>query len=417
MPVWDTYTWPRTDFSRVPYGVFSDADLFEREQERVFRGPVWHYLALEAELPRAGDYRVTYVGTTQVVVVRGDDSTVSGFVNRCAHRGTQLVRDLRGNVKDFTCVYHHWCYDRRGRLIGVPFIRGPKGKGGMPRDFKLAEHGLKAIRGDTYAGSIFGTFADAIEPLGAFLDAPMREYMDRLFAKPIVITGYSRQRIPGNWKLYFENLHDVYHAGLLHQMSTTFGLYRATEAGRVTLDKGRRHKVIFSIHGSDDRAESKREYEKIGWLEQTPHLNDMSVFSFTDEFGDRKASNFMALFPSSVYQQLSNSLATRQIRPKSPTSFELFWTYFGYADDPPALKEARMKQANIVGPAGFSSMEDGEVGRLVQLGIRGERYAHSVIEMGGVGPIESQDTTLTEVPVRGFWKNYCALMGIVPADV
>jgi hypothetical protein len=37
--------------------------------------------------------------------------------------------------------------------------------------------------------------------------------------------------------------------------------------------------------------------------------------------------------------------------------------------------------------------------------------------MGGVGPIESQDTTLTEVPVRGFWKNYCALMGIVPADV
>jgi len=74
-----------------------------------------------------------------------------------------------------------------------------------------------------------------------------------------------------------------------------------------------------------------------------------------------------------------------------------------------------MKQANIVGPAGFSSMEDGEVGRLVQLGIRGERHAHSVIEMGGVGPIESQDTTLTEVPVRGFWKNYCALMGIVPA--
>lgn len=409
------YTWPRADFSRVPYGVFSDPAFYAREQEKIFRGPLWHYLALEAELPRPGDYRTTYIGDTSIVVVRDDGGSLAAFVNRCAHRGTQLVRDLGGSAKDFTCVYHHWCYDRRGKLIGVPFLRGLKGKGGMPKEFRLADHGLRALRIDTYAGSIFGTFSETTEPLTDFLDAPMREYMDRLFAKSIVVTGYSRQRIPGNWKLYFENLHDVYHAGLLHQMSTTFGLYRATEAGRVTMDKGKRHKVIYSIHGSDDQAESKQAYKDIGWLDDAPRLNDMSVFSFTDEFGDRKASNFMALFPSSVYQQLSNSLATRQIRPRGPEEFELFWTYFGYADDTAALKEARLKQANIVGPAGFSSMEDGEVGRLVQLGIRGERHAHSVIEMGGLGPIGSQDTTLTEVPVRGFWLNYCDLMGITPA--
>ena len=55
-------------------------------------------------------------------------------------------------------------------------------------------------------------------------------------------------------------------------------------------------------------------------------------------------------------------------------------------------------------------MEDGEVGRLVQLGIGHGQPGHSVIEMGGTGPIENQDTPLTEVPVRGFWKNYCELM-------
>jgi hypothetical protein len=32
--------------------------------------------------------------------------------------------------------------------------------------------------------------------------------------------------------------------------------------------------------------------------------------------------------------------------------------------------------------------------------------------MGGVGPIESQETTITEAPIRGFWKNYCELMDI-----
>ena len=33
-----------------------------------------------------------------------------------------------------------------------------------------------------------------------------------------------RQRLPANWKLYWENLTDQYHAGLLHQFSTTFGV-------------------------------------------------------------------------------------------------------------------------------------------------------------------------------------------------
>ena len=73
-----------------------------------------------------------------------------------------------------------------------------------------------------------------------------------------------------------------------------------------------------------------------------------------------------------------------------------------------------MKQANNVGPAGITSMEDGEAGRLVQLGIRGASDEHSVIEMGGRGAVENQDTILTEVAVRGFWLHYCKLMGVTP---
>jgi len=48
-----------------------------------------------------------------------------------------LVRDLGGNADDFTCIYHHWCYDQAGDLVGVPFIRSLKGKGGMPADFAM----------------------------------------------------------------------------------------------------------------------------------------------------------------------------------------------------------------------------------------------------------------------------------------
>ena len=107
-----THDWPEVDFSRVPYSVFVDQEVHELEQQRIFRGRVWAYACLEAEVPGSGDYQTTYIGDTPVVVVRADDGSLTAFVNRCAHRGTLLVRTTSGTAKDFTCIYHHWCYDR-----------------------------------------------------------------------------------------------------------------------------------------------------------------------------------------------------------------------------------------------------------------------------------------------------------------
>ncbi len=408
--------WPCADFSRTPYAAFLDPDLHALEQQRIFRGPVWLYLGLEAEIPDPGDYKTTIAGDTPMVLARAADGSLNAFVNRCAHRGTLLVREPFGNTDDFTCVYHHWCYDLTGNLIGVPFLRGLKGRGGMPPDFRMADHGLRTLTVDSYAGVVFATFNDSVEPLPDYLDAPMREYLDRMFARPIRILGYTRQRVPANWKLYYENGQDAYHAGLLHQMSTTFGLFRSTQQGRIQLDKKKRHKVINSVQGSDDAAESRNEYRDVGYLQDTLRLNDPDVFAFRDEVGDHLAADLMRLFPNSIFQRLCNSLATRQVRPRAHDEFDIHWTYFGYADDDEDLQRRRLKQANIVGAAGFSSMEDGEACRLVQVGVQGSRAAQSVIEMGGLGPIEDQETTITEVLVRGFWLNYCEMMGIAVAD-
>ena len=195
-------TWPADDFSRVPYGVFTQKEIYQREQELIFRGPIWCYLALEAEIPEPGNYKTAFIGDTSVVVCRDQNGELNAFVNRCAHRGTLLVRDLAGSTDDFTCIYHHWCYDLEGNLIGVPFRRGLKGKGGMPADFDMADHGLRRLRVDSYKGVIFCSFSNDAEPLLAYLDSPMLEYIDRLMLRPIEVLGYMRQRIPGNWKLY-----------------------------------------------------------------------------------------------------------------------------------------------------------------------------------------------------------------------
>ena len=155
MQNWSDLVWPAKDFSHVPYPVFFDKDVYDREQERVFRGLLWCYVALKTEIPKPGDYKSTFIGDTPIVVTRTDDGSIHAFVNRCAHRGTLLVRDQFGNGKDLTCIYHHWCYDLKGELIGVPFLRGLKGKGGMPEDFKLADHGLRTLTIDSYGEVIF----------------------------------------------------------------------------------------------------------------------------------------------------------------------------------------------------------------------------------------------------------------------
>ena len=80
-------TWPTEGPSRVPYRVFFDPLIYELEQEKLFRGPTWNYVALEAELPTPGDFKATFVGDTPVVVTRDKAGALHAFVNRCAHRG------------------------------------------------------------------------------------------------------------------------------------------------------------------------------------------------------------------------------------------------------------------------------------------------------------------------------------------
>src|SRR5258708_4645494 len=163
-----TVDWPTDDYSRIPFALYHDDDIYEQEMERIFRGPVWNYLGLEAELPNPGDFRTTWVGDMSVVLSRGPDGGLNGFVNRCAHRGAQIVRKTHGNATDHVCIYHRWCYSTEGDLIGIPFRRGLKGQGGMP-DFDMKASGPRKLIVESYRGMIFGTFSNETEPLRTYL--------------------------------------------------------------------------------------------------------------------------------------------------------------------------------------------------------------------------------------------------------
>lgn len=395
---------------RVPYRVFTDPRFYEREQAKIFRGETWSFVALEAEVTNPGDYKATYIGDTPVIVTRDAEGGVNVMQNRCAHRGALVCRGLRGNAPNLECVYHQWAYDLKGQLLGVPFRRGIRGEGGMPDDFDMKRHGLDRLRVETVGGMIFATFSASIEPLRDYLGPLVVEHIERIMNRPIKVIGDQRQYIHGNWKLYAENVRDPYHASLLHLFHATFGLYRSSQKGASRMDASKRHSLLYSIAGSNDASRDKQVYEGVRAFNADFQLQDPSLLKGRAEFPDGITLVILSIFPNVVLQQIQNTLAVRQIVTQGPGAFELVWTQFGYADDCEEMQAIRLKQSNLIGPAGVISMEDGEAVEIVQDAVVRAQDQTSYIAMGG-GGADDADHLVTEGAIIGFWQNYERLVG------
>lgn len=401
------------DGFRVPYEVFTEQSYYDQEQEKIFRGDTWSFVALAAEIPQPGDYKTTAIGDTPVIVVRGHDQQIRVFANRCAHRGALLARDNFGNVKSFDCVYHQWSFDLTGELRGVPMRRGIRGEGGMPAAFDMANFHLDTLRVAELNGVIFATFSATVEPLLNYLGEEVTATVQRIFNRPIRIMGYQRQYVRGNWKLYAENTRDPYHGSLLHLFHNTFGLYRATQKGISHLDHSKRHSLLRVTAGAApaDDSENKEVYKDVRSYNTEFRLQDPSVLAGRQEFVDGATLIINAIFPNLLLQQIANTLAVRQSVTYAPNAFEIVWTLFGYTDDDEAMQTIRTKQANLIGPGGLISMEDGEAVEIVQEAIIRDGKKTSILAMGG-GQAENAEHMVTESPIIGFWQGYCRHLGI-----
>jgi phenylpropionate dioxygenase-like ring-hydroxylating dioxygenase large terminal subunit len=402
--------WPEGSLARVPYWVYQDEANYQRELRRLFEGATWNFVCFEADIPNKGDYRTSHIGILPVIVVRDADRRVNCFENRCAHRGALIAFDDGGNVQNqFKCIYHAWSYDLCGNLRGIAFEKGINGLGGMSKDFSRETFSPRKLRTATLGGLVFATLSPDTPPIEDCLGSDVLGRLRRVLNRPIRVMGRFVQTLPSNWKLYVENSKDTYHASLLHLFLTTFRINRLTQGGGVLVspDGGSHSTYTIAIaEGANATAYRDQGIRTDGDYK----LADPSLLDSVNEFGDPIQVQILSIFPNTIVQQIHNCLAVRQILPAGIDRTELHWTYFGYADDSPEMNKRRLKQQNLVGPAGFVSMEDGCVTGFVQRGIASAADRVSVVEMGGQ-TAESQQTRATEAAVRGFWKAYRRHMG------
>ena len=415
-PASGTPQWDGSGSSRIPFAVYTSEQLHLRELERFFYRAHWNYVALEAELPHPGDFKRTVVGQRSVIVVRDKAGQVQVLENVCAHRGMQFCRERHGNRSEFICPYHQWSYNLQGDLQGVPFRRGVRqdGKvnGGMPADFDMAHHGLTRLKVATRGGVVFASFDHSVESLEDFMGPAVLHYFDRLFdGRKLTILGYNRQRIPGNWKLMQENIKDPYHPGLLHTWFVTFGLWRADNKSQLVMDAHHRHAAMVSTRGAAGEA---GQVTQVSSFKDKMQLHDPRFLDIVPEpWWGGPTAVMMTLFPSVVLQQQVNSVSVRHIQPDGHGAFNFEWTHFGFEDDDAAMTQRRLRQANLFGPAGFVSADDGEVIEFSQRAFASKPQHHTLAELGG-REVGDTDHMVTETLIRGMYRYWRAVMEAEP---
>jgi salicylate 5-hydroxylase large subunit len=404
--------WEGGGSSRIPFAAYTDEALHRRELERFFYRGHWCYVGLEAEIPNPGDFKRTAVGERSVILTRAADGSVHVVENVCAHRGMAFCRERHGNRKEFVCPYHQWNYTLKGDLQGVPFRRGVKqeGKvhGGMPADFRTEDNSLNKLKVAVRGGVVFASFDHGVESLEDFMGPAILRWFDRLFdGRQLRILGYNRQRIPGNWKLMQENIKDPYHPGLLHTWFVTFGLWRADNKSQLVMDERHRHAAMISTRGAQGKA---AQVTQVSSFKESMQLEDARFLDIVPEpWWGGPTAVMTTLFPSVILQQQVNSVSTRHIQPDGHGAFFFEWTHFAFEDDTEEMVQRRLRQANLFGPAGFVSADDGEVIELSQMGFESRPWHRTLAELGG-RTVEDTDHMVTETLIRGMYEYWRHVM-------
>ncbi len=357
---------------RVHTSLYRDAALFDVEMDKIF-GATWVWVAHASELPSKNTFKTTFVGKQPVIVTRDKDDQIHVLLNRCRHRASSVCEAKRGKASVFVCPYHGWSYDVDGGLRKIPHI------GGYDEAFDKADYGLKSLRVEQYAGLIFATFNDEIEPLADFL-GPAKKWID-LFMKQgagfgVKAAGEHRFRYPGNWKIQLENTTDAYHFPIVHKTfltsldDETEELFDVLNQGGWVEDLGNGHSVMVMIPeliDLDDNPDAPvpDRFEDLAQELRAEGHDEGEVRKIVRAVGGTGFN--LNLFPN-----LACSMAFfRVLRPVTVEETEVTHIVIGMDGGPEAGNRKRMRlHEHFQGPMGFGTPDDAEGWERVQRGSR-----------------------------------------------
>lgn len=403
---------------RIHTSMYTDPALFELEMDKVFNN-TWVWVAHASEVPEAGSYKSHFVGRQPVIVVRDRKKQIHVLLNRCRHRGATVCEHKKGKTNSFVCPYHGWSYALDGSLRGVPH---PESYGDC---LDKGEYPLVSLRVEEYAGMIFATFKDDIEPLVDFL-GPAKKWMD-LFMKQgagygIKVSGEHRFRFPGNWKIQLENTTDAYHFPLVHK-SFLSSVDKETEEmldfvngpGYVE-DLGNGHSVIVMIPNLIDLEEEldrpiPARFEELAAELRSDGMEEEQVRRIVRAVGGTG-------FNLNIFPNVACSMAFfRVLQPISVKETEIHHAVITMDGGPAAANRARLRiHEHFQGPLGFGTPDDSEAWERVQKGASAGEDLWILLNRGLPGEKPSEDGLIGDVSaetgMRAAYSQWKKLMSV-----
>ena len=193
----------------LPYDWYVDSAVLRLEQERIFARS-WQYAARLDQVAEPGQLTTAWAGSLPVLLARGRDDELRGFVNVCRHRG-HILCDGDARRETIQCPYHAWTYGLDGALRSAP--RSDREPG-----FDTSGLGLVPVSVDTWGAFVFVNPDPDAPPLADHLG----ELPDLLAADGIDVAALrfharaESDEYACNWKICVENFLECYHCAVAH---------------------------------------------------------------------------------------------------------------------------------------------------------------------------------------------------------
>jgi p-cumate 2,3-dioxygenase subunit alpha len=382
--------------------VYSDPELFQYELRRIF-DRAWLYAAHESEVRQVGDFVTRRVAGRPLLIVRGGDGEVRIFYNSCRHRGATVCRHARGNAKNFTCFYHNWTYDNRGRLDGVPL------KDAYGPAFKMEDMGLYQPRTQSYRGWLFVCFSGDTQNLEDYL-ADVRTYLDMILDQDeggsTVLPGTHEYSMRANWKLLMENTVDIYH------LNSTHGRYLRDYVPKVLGLKSPNPRTAHE--GAPSPKELGNGHVVIEYRKFSGVADEGRRAAWEARFGKERTTRMLdytrtlLLFPNTLF--IEQRRVIRTCFPTAPDHSEITaWPLMPANDDPEVRKQRLDIYLSFLGPAGHATPDDIEVMELIQKNCA--TLPEDAVMDCSRGMLREYPLPTDEAQMRGFWRGWRNLIG------
>ena len=192
----------------IPWDWYVDPSVARLEAERIFRR-AWQYVGHTGEVAEPGSFVATHVGEVPIVLVRGRDDALRGFVNVCRHRGHVLCEGT-GKRETLQCPYHAWTYGLDGELRNAPRAESEPG-------FDREGLGLIPVAVELWGPFVFANPDPAAGSLAEHLGDMPRILADGgIDIDALAFDRRAEADYDANWKVCAENFLECYHCAVAH---------------------------------------------------------------------------------------------------------------------------------------------------------------------------------------------------------